>query len=199
MIARTRLANIFYVLPALALIGMFVYYPLIANFGYSFFRFSAGNGDMTFVGMDNVTRLFADPVIRTALGNNVIYAVVSILFQVIGGLIVAAWLTRLVGRRMGAFLRSVYFLPAVISMTVIALLFTFIFNARGGLLNAFLELIGLEGLQAAWLADVDTALGAVISVSQWQSIGYITMLYVVALQQIPNELYEAASLDGAAS
>jgi len=122
---------------------------------------------------------------------------VSILFQVVGGLIVAAWLTRLLGRRMGAILRSVYFLPAVISMTVIALLFTFIFNARGGLLNAFLDLIGIDGASTAWLADVDTAMGAVISVSQWQSVGYITMLYVVALQQIPAELYEAASIDGA--
>jgi len=197
MIARSRLVTVLYVLPALALIGLFVYYPLVANFGYSFFRFSAGAGDMTFVGLDNIERLFSDPVIRTALGNNVLYAVVSILFQVVGGLIVAAWLTRLLGRRMGAILRSVYFLPAVISMTVIALLFTFIFNARGGLLNAFLDLIGIDGASTAWLADVDTAMGAVISVSQWQSVGYITMLYVVALQQIPAELYEAASIDGA--
>jgi raffinose/stachyose/melibiose transport system permease protein len=197
MKTRARTFNVLYVAPALALIGLFVYYPLTANVGYSFFRFSAGSGDMQFVGLENFTRLFTDPVIATALGNNTLYAVVSIVFQVIGGLVVAAWLTHLLGPRMGAFLRSVYFIPAVISMTVIALLFTFVFDARGGLLNAFLELIGLGGLQTAWLADVDTAMGAVISVSQWQSIGYVCMLYVVALQQIPVELYEAASLDGA--
>jgi len=197
MKTRARTFDVLYVLPALALIGLFVYYPLAANLGFSFFRFSAGSGDMQFVGLENFARLFTDPVIATALSNNTLYAVVSILFQVIGGLVVAAWLTHLLGSRMGAFLRSVYFIPAVISMTVIALLFTFVFDARGGLLNAFLELIGLGGLQTAWLANVDTAMGAVISVSQWQSIGYVCMLYVVALQQIPVELYEAASLDGA--
>lgn len=197
MKTRARTFNVLYIAPALALIGLFVYYPLVANVGFSFFRFSAGSGDMQFVGLENFIRLFSDPVIATALGNNTLYAVVSIVFQVIGGLVVAAWLTHLLGPRMGAFLRSVYFIPAVISMTVIALLFTFVFDARGGLLNAFLELIGLGELQTAWLADVDTAMGAVISVSQWQSIGYVCMLYVVALQQIPVELYEAASLDGA--
>lgn len=197
MFVRTRLFNVLYVLPALALIGLFVYYPLVANVGFSFFRFSAGSGAMQFVGLDNFARLLNDSVIRTALVNNAAYAVASVVFQVIGGLIVAAWLTHLLGPRMGAILRSIYFVPAVISMTVIALLFTFVFDARGGLLNAFLELIGLGQLQTAWLANVDTAMGAVISVSQWQSVGYICMLYVVALQQIPADLYEAASLDGA--
>lgn len=189
--------NALYVLPAIALIGLFVYYPLGANIVFSFFTFRAGNGAMEPAGFENLARLFEDPVIRTALWNNVLYAVASIVCQVCGSLIVAAWLTHLLGRRMGAFLRSVYFLPAVISMTVIALLFTFVFNARGGLLNELLSSIGLGHLQAAWLADPDTAMGAVISVSQWQSIGYVCMLYVVALQQIPQDYYEAASLDGA--
>lgn len=189
--------NLLYVLPAIILIGVFVYYPLIANAAFGFFSFSAGAGEMRYVGFDNFSRLFDDPVVATALVNNVLYAVASIIFQVGGSLVLAAWLTRLLGRRMGAFLRSVYFLPAVISMTVIALLFTFVYNARGGLLNSLLELVGLGHLQTAWLADVDTAMGAVIGVSQWQSIGYVCMLYVVALQQIPEEYYEAAALDGA--
>lgn len=193
---KHRMVSAIYVLPAFALIGLFVYYPLIANVGFGFFRFRAA-GEMTFVGFENFARLFRDPIIVTALTNNTVYAVVSVILQVGFGLVVAAWVTQLLGPRMGAFLRSVYFVPAVISMTVIALLFTFVFDARHGILNAFLGLIGLENLQTAWLADVDTAMGAVISVSQWQSIGYIVMLYVVALQQIPTELYEAASLDGA--
>lgn len=197
MLKRSRLFNLAYVAPAVLLIGLFVYYPLMANLGLSFFSFGAGNSPMEFLGFDNYARLFNDPVILTALGNNAVYAFVSIICQVGGGLVIAAWLTHLVGPRIGAFLRSVYFMPAVISMTVIALLFTFVFNARDGLLNSFLGLIGLENLQTAWLANVDTAMGAVISVSQWQSIGYICMLYVVALQQIPSELYEAASIDGA--
>ncbi|GAA3032465.1 carbohydrate ABC transporter permease [Microbacterium dextranolyticum] len=194
---RRAIGNALYVLPAIALIGLFVYYPLGANIVFSFFSFRAGSGAMDPVGLGNVTRLFTDPVIATALRNNLVYAVVSVVCQVGGALVVAAWLTHLLGRRMGAFLRSVYFLPAVISMTVIALLFTFVFNARGGLLNELLQDVGLGALQTAWLANPHTALGSVIAVSQWQSIGYVCMLYVVALQQIPQEYYEAASLDGA--
>lgn len=189
--------NWLYVLPALILIACFVYYPLIANLVYSFFAFSAGAGAMTPVGLDNIVRVINDPIIHTALINNVAYAIVSIICQVGGGLVIAAWLTSLMGKRMGAFLRSVYFMPAVISITVVALMFTFIYNSRGGLLNSFLEAVGLGHLQTAWLADVDTAMGSVIAVSQWQSIGYICMLYIVALQQIPSEYYEAAALDGA--
>lgn len=190
-----RLVNAIYLLPALALIGLFVYYPLVANVSFGFFRFNAAGSTMEFVGLDNYLRLFRDPIIATALGNNLFYAVVSIVLQVGGGLVVAAWLTHLLGPRMGGFLRSVYFVPAVISMTVIALLFTFIYDARNGLLNSVLGFFGVEG--HAWLGDAGTAMGSVIAVSQWQSIGYVTMLYVVSLQQIPTELYEAASLDGA--
>lgn len=196
MRSRT-VTSVLYVLPALALIGLFVYYPLVANVTFGFFRFSAGNGEMEFVGLDNYIRLFQDPIIGQSMTNNIWYAVVSIVLQVGGALIVAALLIRAVGHRLGAFLRSVYFLPAVISMTVIALLFTFVYDAREGLLNGLLAAIGLGDLQHAWLADVDTAMGSVIAVSQWQSIGYVCMLYIVALQQIPEELYEAAALDGA--
>jgi raffinose/stachyose/melibiose transport system permease protein len=191
------MGNWLYILPALALIAIFVYYPLAANLFYGFFSFRAGAGELTPVGFDNFARLLADPVIASALLNNVVYAVVSIVFQVGGGLVLAAWLTHLLRPRIAAVLRSIYFMPAVISITVIALMFTFIYGARGGLLNSFLELIGLGGLQTSWLANVDTAMGAVIAVSQWQSIGYICMLYVVTLQQIPAEYYEAAALDGA--
>lgn len=195
---RTRpLTATLYVVPALALIALFVYYPLVANVGFGFFRFTAGSSAMEFVGLDNYLRLFSDPIVGTALRNNAVYAVVSVVFQVGGGLVIAAWLTRTVGRRIGAVLRSVYFLPAVISMTVIALLFTFVYDARSGLLNSLLAAVHLDGLQHAWLADPSTAMGSVIAVSQWQSMGYVCMLYVVALQQIPDELYEAASLDGA--
>ncbi|MFF1573504.1 carbohydrate ABC transporter permease [Leifsonia sp. NPDC058292] len=191
------MSALLYAAPAILLIAVFVYYPLVANVGFGFFRFSAGGSGMDFVGLQNYVRLFSDPVVGTALANNAVYAVVSVLLQVFGGLIVAAWLTRAVGRRMGAFLRSVYFLPAVISMTVIALLFTFIYDSRQGLLNSLLDAVGLDGLKHAWLADPSTAMGSVIAVSQWQSIGYVCMLYVVALQQIPEDFYEAASLDGA--
>lgn len=89
------------------------------------------------------------------------------------------------------------FLPVVISMTVIALLFDFIYNPEIGLLNQLLEAVGLDELTRAWLGDENTAMLSVIFVSQWQSVGYIAMLYIVSIQSIPAELYESAQLDGA--
>ena len=187
MPTRTRaLSSWLYILPALAFIALFVYYPLVANLVFGFFSFRAGASEMTPVGLDNFTRLLADPIIWSSLINNVVYAIVSIVCQVGGGLVVAAWLTHLLRPRIATILRSIYFMPAVISITVIALMFTFIYSARGGLLNSFLELIGLGELQTSWLANVDTAMGSVIAVSQWQSIGYICMLYVVTLQRSPS-------------
>lgn len=82
-------------------------------------------------------------------------------------------------------------------MTVVCLLFEFIYNPQMGLLNSFLELIGLDNLTTIWLGKSKIAMFAVIAVSQWQSTGYVTMLFIVAIQKIPRDLYEAAEMDGA--
>lgn len=189
--------NLLFAVPAVAIVLIFVIYPLGANLYFSFFSFRSASAPLRPVGLTNYVHLLNDPIIVKALWNNTLYALVSIVFQVGLGLVVAAWITQLLGPRLGAVVRSIYFLPAVISITVIALLFTFIYDARNGLLNSLLEAVGLGHLQTAWLANLDTAMGSVIAVSQWQSVGYIMMLYIVSLQQIPQELYEAAALDGA--
>jgi raffinose/stachyose/melibiose transport system permease protein len=147
--------------------------------------------------MDNYFTLFKDPVFYEALKNNILYAVISIVFQVFGGLIVAAVLEDKLIRKFSPIFRTVYFLPVVVSMTVIALLFSFFYNPEVGLLNQFLKMIGLNNLALPWLGDSETAIYAVIAVSQWQSIGYIAMLYIVSIQKISPELYEAAEMDGA--
>jgi raffinose/stachyose/melibiose transport system permease protein len=147
--------------------------------------------------LKNYVELFRDPVFYQALTNNVLYAVISIVCQVFGGLILAAVLEDKLVRKWSPFFRTVFFLPVVISMTVIALLFDFIYNPETGLLNQLLQAVGLDQLTRAWLGDDSTAMLSVIFVSQWQSVGYIAMLYIVSIQKIPDELYEAARLDGA--
>lgn len=193
----SRLLDGLYLLPALAMLGLFVIYPLIANIILGFFEFTATGDQMDFVGLSNYTHLFDDPIIGTALLNNVLYAVVSIIFQVAGALVLAALVQHMIGPRLGTFLRSLYFIPSVISMTVVALLFTFIYEPQSGLLNSLLDAVGLSGWTHSWLGDTGTAMESVIAVSQWQSIGFVMMLFIVTLQGIPGELYEAASLDGA--
>ncbi|QQO11369.1 sugar ABC transporter permease [Breznakiella homolactica] len=176
---------------------MFIYFPLIQNIIFSFFRFSAFSPSKLFIGIQNYSNLIRDGIVATALQNNFRYAVVSVLCQVCFGLVLAAILEDQAFKRVAVFFRTTFFLPIVISITVVCLLFGFIYNPMDGLLNKFLELIGLGALTRPWLGSAKTAIWATIAVSQWHSTGYVMMLFIVAIQKIPGELYEAAEIDGA--
>ncbi|WP_089172648.1 carbohydrate ABC transporter permease [Bacillus subtilis] len=196
MVNQNKIIPYLFLVPALVFL-LFVYIPIFENVFLSLFQWSSFSPEKTFIGLKNYVELFHDPVFYQALTNNVLYAVISIVCQVFGGLILAAVLEDKLVRKWSPFFRSVFFLPVVISMTVIALLFDFIYNPETGLLNQLLQAIGLDQLTRAWLGDDSTAMLSVIFVSQWQSVGYIAMLYIVSIQKIPDELYEAARLDGA--
>ncbi|TWT25396.1 sugar ABC transporter permease [Planomicrobium sp. CPCC 101110] len=198
MIARKiPLIPTLFLLPSLLFLSIFIYFPLVQNLYNSFFEFSVFSPTKEFVGFASFQQLIQDKVIMAAFINNVKYAVISVLFQVFFALILATILEDKVFRRIAPALRVIYFMPVMISISVIALLFTFVYNPQMGLLNSFLELIGLENLAVPWLGNATTAIYAVIAMSQWQSIGFITMLFIVAIQKIPKELYEAADIDGA--
>ena len=183
--------------PAVVILGIFVYYPLIRNVGYSFQSFSLSSAAKEWVGLSNYKQLLTDKIIWSSIKNNILYAVISIVIQVGFGLILAAVLEDKAFHKSAPVFRSIYFIPTVISMTVVCLLFDFIYNPQMGLLNSFLDLVGLDGLTRIWLGSKKTAMYAVIAVSQWQSTGYVAMLFIVAIQKIPSELYEAAEVDGA--
>lgn len=192
-----RWSMLLWVAPAVLLLVVFVYYPVVDNLRLSLYRWNAFTPQEVWVGLDNYAAMGADPVFWSSLFNNVAYAVVSVVFQVAGGLILAAILEELIRGRWKGFFRTVYFVPAVLSLTITGLLFQFIYNPQIGILNGFLGAIGLEELRRAWLGESETAIWAVIAMSQWQSIGYVMVLFIVAMQRIPRELYEAAYIDGA--
>lgn len=194
---KKDLRRYFYLIPTFVLLILFVFYPIIVNIYNGFFEFGLLSPEKIFVGLRNYSELFKDSIFGTSLINNLVYVLISFVFQVIGGLIVAAILEDVIFRRVATFLRTIFFIPVLISMAVIGILFTYIYNPQAGLLNEFLNLIGLGSLTTGWLGNAETAIYAVIAVSQWQSVGYATMLYILALQKIPNELYEAATVDGA--
>ncbi|HEX9043429.1 MAG TPA: sugar ABC transporter permease [Candidatus Limnocylindrales bacterium] len=186
-----------YVLPALLLVVVFVYYPAVDNLRLSFFQWSSFSPKESFVGIQNYQDLAADPVFWSALFNNIAYAVVSVIFQVGGGLVLAALLEEFVAPRLRAFFRTVFFIPAVMSLTVVGFLFYFLYEPNFGIVNQFLTAIGLGDWTHAWLGEEGTAIWSIIAMSQWQSIGYVMVLFIVAIQKIPRELYEAAYIDGA--
>ena len=147
-----------YVIPCILLLGIFVYIPLVANFFYSTQTFSAFSPTKTFVGLTNYKEMLADPVIRTAIVNNIWYCVISVIFQVGLSLCIAAVLEDKLLRHVSTMLRTMYFLPVLISMTVVALLFSFVYHPKIGLINAGLKMIGLGNLAHAWTGATDTAI-----------------------------------------
>jgi raffinose/stachyose/melibiose transport system permease protein len=185
-----------WVLPAVVLLVVFVYYPIVENIRLSFYSWSAFSVRPAFVGLDNYATAVGDPVFWHAIWNNGLYAVVSLFFQVGVAIVLAAVLEEVVHQRLRGILRTVYFIPATISITVAGILFSFLYNPQIGLLNRGLAAVGLGSLAHDWLGDPHTSIWSIIAMSQWQSIGYTAVLFVVAIQRIPRELYEAAKVDG---
>jgi raffinose/stachyose/melibiose transport system permease protein len=150
-----------------------------------------------FIDLQNYAELFKDNVFYIALKNNVLFAVVSVLVQCVFGLFLAILLESKLTGKMSTFYRVVYFIPAIMSVSAVGMLWSFIYEPSIGLLNRVLEMIGRTDWTRAWLGDEKTAMMSVIMMSQWQNMGYITLLLVVAIQKIPEEYYEAAEIDGA--
>ncbi len=192
-----RWRSVVWVLPALVLLLVFVYYPIVENLRLSLFSWSAFSARPTFVGLDNYRTAADDPIFWRALRNNTVFAITSLIFQVGFSLVLAAVLEEFVHQRLRGILRTIYFIPAVISITVAGILFSFLYNPQIGLLNRLLGAVGLESWQHSWLGEPGTAMWSIIAMSQWQSVGYTAILFVVAIQRVPREFYEAARVDGA--
>jgi raffinose/stachyose/melibiose transport system permease protein len=192
----SRARGFSWVVPALALLLVFAYLPLVQNFVFAVSKWDIYSGTKTWVGLDNYREMVQDPVFWRAMTNNVSYAVVSVVFQVILALALAALVEGLPNSRAKGMLRAVYFLPAAISLTVCGLLFYFIYEPSVGFLNQFLEAIGLGQFAQPWLGQTGTAIWAIIAMSQWQGFGYSTMLFAIAIQSIPADINEAATMDG---
>lgn len=194
---RWYLSRYLWVIPSLFLVLVFVYYPIIDNVRLSFYSWSVFQPEPEFVGTQNYARAMSDPIFWLALRNNIFYVVTSVVVQVGGGLVLAALVEGTLRHRLRGFFRSVYFLPATLSVTICAILFGFVFHDRVGFVNGFLRAVGLGDLARNWLGEPETAIWTVIFMSQWQFIGYVAVLMMIAIQRIPTEQYEAAQLDGA--
>ena len=187
-----------YMLPGCAMVLVFVYIPVIANCVYSFFRLSSYSAGMKFVGLDNYIRFFHNESLGIMLRNNLLYCVISLIVQVGFGTVIALLLeSKLASSRFRNAFRNVYYIPALISLTAVGLMFTFIYEPNLGLLNSAFKALGLTSMTQSWLGDSKIAIYCIIAMSQWQYTGYITLLMVVAFQNVSPDYIEAASIDGA--
>lgn len=193
---KNKITPYLFVLPGLVLLLFFVYYPIVQNLRYSVLDWELFSGSKEFIGIKNYIKMFHSDAFWIAFRNNLYYIAISLVFQVGFSLILAAILENMKWRKLSTVYRTTFFVPSLISLTVIGLLFTFVFQPQG-ILNSFLKLIGLGSLTKGWLGNEVTAIFAVIAVSQWKSIGYTMMLLIVAIQRIPLDIMESAKLDGA--
>lgn len=180
-------------LPWALVYAAFYIFPFIFSFVLGFLSYNPLNvGNTSWIGGANFTHLFHDPRFLRALRNTVIFVVGTVPLTTIGALGIALLLRgRVVGK--GLF-KAGFFLPSIISMVVISLLFK-LFYAPGGGLNQVLSLVGLGG--HGWLTDPHTALPAIMVMDVWAAMGYYALIFDAAFAGIPRELYEAASLEGA--
>jgi raffinose/stachyose/melibiose transport system permease protein len=197
-IASAQLSPYVALSPVLVLLVVFLYLPLFADAIYSLHDWSSLSPTWHYVGLGNFIGLWNDPLFWQSLRGNFLYAVVSLIFQVAIALVLAAILeSGVVSRGVSDFFRVAFFIPSILPITVIGLLWQILYQPSGGLIDQVLAAVGLGDYAHAWLGEEATALPAIIAVSQWQWTGYLTVLFIVAIRAIPRELYEAAAIDGA--
>jgi multiple sugar transport system permease protein len=188
----------FFLAPALLAIGVFFFVPVIAAFILSFTDFdiySLSSIEFArFVGVRNYLRLFEDPLFWKALRNTLYFLFVGGPLSIAVSLAAALLLsTKLV--RFKTFFRLAYFAPVVTTLVAVAVVWRFVYHPRFGLLNYVLSLLGVPAID--WLGDPNWAMPAIILMAVWKNFGYNMIIFIAGLQNIPEELYEAASSEGA--
>jgi ABC-type sugar transport system permease subunit len=148
-------------------------------------------------GLANYVQVLQDQTFWQALVHNVIYAVGTVVGKIVLALVLAVLLNRALRGR--AVFRTVLFMPVVMSFVVVGLIWSWIYNYNFGLLNAILGMLGLQAWKQDWLGNASIALGALIVVDIWKWFGFHMVINLAGLQSIPNELYEAARIDGASA
>ena len=186
-----------YLAPAMIVILVFLYLPIILNFVNSLYKWGAMSQDVSFVGLKYYKELLSDDVIRVAMKNNLVFVVMSVVFQIGISLIIAAALESKFLRKFQTFFRTIYFIPSLLMVTVTGITFKMMYSPSIGLINPLLELFGIDASGIDILGNAKSAIFGVAAASQWQYIGYTVILFIVAMQGIPDEIYEAADIDGA--
>lgn len=189
-----------YLVPGLALLTVIIIVPLVWNI-YLTFTSYRGIRPPEWIGLDNWKRLLGDETFWTSFQNSLAMIGAMVIAPTLLGLVLAALLFDLIGKKFGArlasFLRATYYLPQILPSVIAAIVIGWILRPRDGALNTVLERVGLSSLQHNWLGSPDTAMPSLMLVLVWVQIGYPVVIFMAALQRVDPELYEAAELDGA--
>lgn len=182
-----------YILPCLAILGLFVYWPILYSAWLSLHQTNLLSGRSRYVGLDNYGQLLGN----AGFQHSVWLTFLLMVYSVPGRLVLALALAHVLraGTPLARLMRGAYFLPYVTSSVAISVVWSWMFNTDMGFINLVLETLHLG--RPPWLQDPDLALGAIAIVAVWKQLGYDTLLFIAALNAIPEDFYEAARMDGA--
>ncbi|WP_425596300.1 carbohydrate ABC transporter permease [Promicromonospora iranensis] len=192
---RKRLEIVLFVTPALALFALFVVWPIVTAVQLSVYRWKGFGPLVDFVGLRNYVTVLADDVFVDSVVHNLIIVGGSIAIQLPLGLAIALLLNRKMWGQ--GLLRTIIFVPYVLAEVIAGVVWFQLLQPEYGVIDGLLGSVGLEAPEQGWLGDPDLALWTVLAVLTWKYLGLAVILFLAGLQGVPEELYEAAQLDGA--
>jgi len=182
--------------PAVLFVAAFTYYPMLSGSQMAFRHWNLNNlSDTSWIGVDNFAAIFASQQFRTTIANSVLWVVGSLIPQIVIGFALALWLRRRFIFR-GVY-QALIFFPWAVCGFLIGILFRWMFNGEFGVVNDLLMKAHLISSPIPWLADPKFAMTAIIIANVWYGVTFFAIMILAALQSVPDELYEAASIDGA--
>ncbi len=182
-------------LPAAIIFTLFYFVPFVANLRYSLTKWDRIS-EPEFVGLRNfVILLTNDDLFYKVLGNNLRFTFLVVLFQTVLSLVFALFLLK--NSRVNIALRTLFFFPTILSSVSVGMIWLFMYDPYFGSINLFFNKVGLESFALNWLGSEESALYAIAFTQVWFHTGQMMVIYIAGLQQIPQELYEAAEMDGA--
>lgn len=182
-----------FMLPTLILYILFQGYPIITSAWYSLLDWSGMTMNATFVGLGNFKELLQDPLFFNSVGNSFKYMVLSVPIQLILSLMIAYILTSIIKKGATVF-RTMYFIPVVTTASIVGIIMIFIFGGTGPV-NQVLSMLGIDTIN--FLGDAKTAMFTVVLIGVWKDLGTYMIYWIAALQSVPQDVYEAAKIDGA--
>ena len=181
--------------PALCIYVIFLIYPMVDSLVVSLHKWDGVSAERVFVGLNHYGEFFKDPMSRLVLRNNLLWMVFTLIFPTSIGLGLAIVLDKNIPGKL--LFRSIFYLPAILPMVAVGLIWAWIYNPFFGVVNTFLKAVGLASWTHGWLSEAETALPSVMVTSAWKNVGLPMILFLAGLQSIPREMYEAAKIDGA--
>lgn len=184
-----------FALPAIAVIALFMIYPVLMNIGYSFTNWNGVKSDAAFVGLENYRKVFASKELGGIIRNTLFFALTYLPILNILALALAC-LVKASGRLSG-FFKAVCYFPGLLAPAVVGYIWRLLYDTNNGLINRVLRAAGLDAWAQNWLGQTHTVLPALSVTVIWACVGYYMILYYAGLMAVPTELYEAAAIDGA--